>query len=158
MPPVDPSNGGLSNVSPAWIQSSERRRPRPRELRFLSKLGIPSWLTPLRDRSGLSSQPFWPVRGRSGPSLSRLIGVCRELSPPSSLFPPLSFFAFCGFPEWNTQDHPSPSLVCPWTLVRSWERLPFFSFSLLSLSLPLSFFLSLLSSPTFLGRPWMLWS
>ena len=36
-------------------------------------------------------------------------------------------------------------MVCrPWTLVRSWEHLPF-SFSLLSLSLPLSFFLSVLS-------------
>ena len=42
--------------------------------------GITSWLMPLRDRSGLTSQPFWHgKRGRSGPSLSRLMGVCREL-------------------------------------------------------------------------------
>ena len=34
---------------------------------------IPSWLMPLRDRSGLSSQPFWHgVRGRSGRSLFKV--------------------------------------------------------------------------------------
>ena len=76
--------------------------------------------------------------------LLRFVGTCRELSPPPPPSLPLSFFAFWGFPEWSTQDHPSLSLVCPWTTVRSWEHLPF-SFSFLSLSLPLSFFLSFLS-------------
>ena len=48
------------------------------------------------------------------------------------------------------------SLVCPWTLVPSWERLPFF-LPLFSLSLPLSFSLCFLSSPSFfLGCPWVL--
>ena len=59
--------------------------------------------------------------------------------PPPSL--PLSFFAFWGFPEWNTQDLPSLSLVCPWTIVRSWEHLPFSPLPL-SPSLFLSFSLS----------------
>ena len=59
--------------------------------------------------------------------------------PPPSL--PLSFFAFWGFPEWNTQDLPSLSLVCPWTIVRSWEHHPFFPLPL-SPSLFLSFSLS----------------
>ena len=56
---------------------------------------------------------------------SRFIGTCRELSPPPSPSLPLSFFASWGFPEWNIQDHPFLSLVCPWTIVRSWEHLPF---------------------------------
>ena len=72
-----------------------------------------------------------------------------HLAPPSPPSLPRSFFAFWGFPECNTQDHPSLSWVCPWTIVRSWEHLPF-----LSLSLPLSFFPSLfLSSPSSLGVP-----
>ena len=84
--------------------------------------------------------------------LLRFIGTCRALSSPSSPSLPLSFFAFWGVPEWNAQDHPSPSLVCPWTIVRSWEHLPF-----LSLSLPLSFFPSLFPLFTlFPGCPWML--
>ena len=99
-------------------------------------------------------QPFRArVQGHSDQSkFSRFIGTCRALSPPFSPFPPRSFFAFWGFPECNTQDHPSLSWVCPWTIVRSWEHLPF-----LSLSLPLSFFpslfLSFLSSPSSLGVP-----
>ena len=101
-----------------------------------------------------------------------------SLVPPPPPFPPLSFFAFWGFPEWNTQDLPSLSLVCPWTIVRSWEHLLFsplplspslfLSFSFpsslgvpgcfpLSLSLPLSFFPSLFPLfSLFLGCPWML--
>ena len=40
---------------------------------FCLIFGIPSWLMPLRDRSGLSSQPFWHgVRGRSGRSLFKV--------------------------------------------------------------------------------------
>ena len=39
---------------------------------FCLIFGIPSWLMPLRDRSGLS-QPFWHgVRGRSGRSLFKV--------------------------------------------------------------------------------------
>ena len=60
---------------------------------------------------------------------SRFIGTCHELSPPSFPSPPLSFLAFWGFPEWKTQDRPFLSLVCPWTIVRSWV-----SFSLSSLA------------------------
>ena len=67
--------------------------------------------------------------------------------PPPSL--PLSFFAFWGFPECNTQDHPSLSWVCPWTIVRSWEHLPF-SPLLLSPSLFLSF-----SLPSLFPLPWV---
>ena len=71
-----------------------------------------------------------------------------SLVPPLPLPSPLSFFAFWCFPEWNTQDHPFLSLVCPWTTVRSWEHLPFsfLSSPFLSLSLPLSFFLSVFLS------------
>ena len=81
-----------------------------------------------------------------------------SLEPVASLVPsppslPLSFFASWGFLECNTQDHPSLSLVCPWTLVRSWEHLLFSFFSPLpfSPSLFLSFLLSLL--PPSLGVP-----
>ena len=82
----------------------------------------------------------------------RFIGTCWELSPFLPLPFPLSFFASWGFPECNTQDHPSLSLVCPWTLVRSWEHLPFSFFSPLPFS-P-SLFLSFLLSLSFLP-PWV---
>ena len=65
--------------------------------------------------------------------------------PPPSPSLPLSFFAFWVFPEWNTQDHPFLSLVCPWTIVRSWEHLPFSFLSSPFLSLSLSFFFIFLS-------------
>ena len=136
---------------------SERRWPRPYVRRFCPIFGILSWLMPLRDRSGQRWQPLGtPYVVAATEVCSRFIGTCRELSPLLPLPFPLSFFASWGFPECNTQDHPSLSLVCPWTLVRSWEHLPF-SFSLLSLSLPLSFFPSL-SPSSLLGCPWMLLS
>ena len=113
--------------------------------------GIPSWLMPLRDRSGQRWQPSGkPYVVAATKVCSRSIGTCRALSPPSPPSLPLSFFAFWGFPECNTQDHPSLSWVCPWTIIRSWEHLPFLS---LSLSLSLSFLLSFLSSPSSLGVP-----
>ena len=81
----------------------------------------------------------------------RFIGTCGELSPPSPPSLPLSLFAFWGFPECNTQDLPFLSLVCPWTIVRSWEHLPFSPLPF-SPSLFLSFS-SFLSSPSSLGVP-----
>ena len=100
---------------------------------------------------------------------SRFIGTCRELSPPPFPFPPPFFLCFLGFPEWNIQDHPFLSLVCPWTIVRSWEHLPFSPLPF-SPSLFLSFSLSSLyplpwvsldafviaGSPSFLVCPWTL--
>ena len=75
--------------------------------------------------------------------------VASLVPPPSPSLPPF-FLAFWGFPEWNTQDHPFLSLVCPWTTVRSWEHLPFSflssPFLSFSLSLFLSFFLSVFLS------------
>ena len=108
---------------------------------------------PLRDRSGQRWQPSGkPYVVTATEVCSRFIGTCRELSPPSFPFPPLSFLAFWCFPEWKTQDHPFLSLVCPRTIVRSWEHLPFSFLSSPFLSLSLSFFLSFLS--TFLP-PWV---
>ena len=109
---------------------------------------------PLGDRSGQRWQPSGkPYVVAATEVCSRFIGTCRDLSPLLPLPFPLSFFASWGFPECNTQDHPSLSLVCPWTLVRSWEHLPFSFFSPLpfSPSLFLSFLLSLL--PPSLGVP-----
>ena len=114
--------------------------------------GIPSWHMPLRDRSGQRWQPSGkPYVVAATKVCSRLIGVCGELNPPSSPFPSPPFFpCFQGFPECNTQDLPFPSLVCPWTIVRSWEHLPF---SPLPFSPSLSFLLVFLSSPSSLGVP-----
>ena len=59
---------------------SESRWPRPKELRFLSKLGIPSWLMPLRDRSGQRWQPLGkPYVVAANKACSRFIGTCRTL-------------------------------------------------------------------------------
>ena len=62
---------------------------------FCFIFGIPSWLMPLRDRSGQR----WPLSGMpyvvaATEVCSRFIGTCRELSPPSSPFPPPFFLAF----------------------------------------------------------------
>ena len=126
-------------------------------------------LMPLRDRSGQR----WPPSGMpcvvtATEVCSRFIGTCRALSPPPPSLP-LFFFAFWCFPEWNTQDLPFLSLVCPWTIVRSWEHLPFSPLPF-SPSLFLSFSLSSLhplpwvsldafviaGSPSFLVCPWTL--
>ena len=125
---------------------------------FCLIFGIPSWLMPLRDRSGQRWQPLGkPYVVAATEVCSRFFGTCRELSPPSSPFPSpffLSFFAFWGFPEWNTQDLPSLFFWCvPGRLFVAGNTF----LSLLSLSLPLSFFPSLFPLFTlFLGCPWML--
>ena len=105
---------------------------------------------PLRDRSGQRWQPSGkPYVVVATKACSRFYGTCWSLSfPPSPPSLPLSFFAFWGFPECNTQDHPSLSWVCPWTIVRSWEHLPFSPLPLspslfLSFSFPSSFWVSL---------------
>ena len=77
----------------------------PQEVGFLSQFGIPSWLTPLRDRSGLSSQPFWHgVRGRSGRSNLGSVGTRRHLRCTHSIYifnqvciGSLMRFGFIGF-------------------------------------------------------------
>ena len=107
---------------------------------------------PLRDRGGQRWPPSgMPYVAAAAEVCSRFIGTCRELSPPSFPFPPLSFLAFWCFLEWKTQDHPFLSLVCPWTIVRSWEHLPFPFLSSPFLSLSLSFFLSFFLSLSFLS-------
>ena len=65
-----------------------------------------------------------------------------HLAPPSPPSLPRSFFAFWGFPERNTQDHPSLSWVCPWTIVR-----PSFLSSPSSLGVPGCFVIA--GSPSF---------
>ena len=172
MPPVDPLNGGTSlSPLPGDVNAqSGRRWPRPRELRFCPILGIPSWLMPLRDRSGQRWQPLAkPYVVAATEVCSRFIGTCGELSPLLPLPSPRSFLAFWCFPECNTQDLPFPSLVCPWTIVRSWEHLPFSPLPF-SPSLFLSFSFSSLhplpwasldafviaGSPSFLVCPWTL--
>ena len=61
---------------------------------FCLIFGIPSWLMALRDRSGQSLAAFGQaVRGRSDPSLLKVIGTCRGLN---SLPPPtLPLFPLC---------------------------------------------------------------
>ena len=137
----------MSAADSSWLM--------PQELKFCFIFGIPSWLMPLRDRSGQRWQPTGkPYVVAATEVCSRFIGTCRELSPPSSPFPslPLSFFAFWGFPEWNTQDLPFLWCVAGRLFVAGNTIL-----SLLSLSLPLSFFPSLFPLfALFLGCPWML--
>ena len=129
-------------VCPAWRCTCPQRTvvgSRHQNSDFCLIFGIPSWLMPLRDRSGQR----WPPSGMpyvvaATEVCSRFIGACRALSPP----PPPFFLCFL--------DLPFLSLVCPWTIVRSWEHLPF---SPPFLSLSLSFLLSFLSSPSSLGVP-----
>ena len=122
---------------------SGRRWPRPYVRRFCPIFGIPSWLMPLRDRSGQRWQPLGkPYVVAATEVCSRFFGTCRALSPPSPPSLPRSFFAFWGFPERNTQDHPSLSWVCPWTIVR-----PSFLSSPSSLGVPGCFVIA--GSPSF---------
>ena len=74
------------------------------------------------------------------------VGTCRELSHPSSPHPFSSHFV-CGVFLNVTLRFTPFSLVCPWTLVRSWEHLSSsFSFPLsLSRSLSLFFLIPFLS-------------
>ena len=115
-PPVNPSDTATAGEGGLGRTSDD----------FCPIFGIPSWLMPLRDRSGQRWQPSGkPYVVAATKVCSRLIGVCWSLSPPPPPTLPFSFLAFWGFPEWNTQDFPFLSLVRPWTTVRSWEHLPF---------------------------------
>ena len=130
---------------------SGRRWPRPYVELILShlwnsKLAICLYVTAAVRGGSPRASRTWSQR----PKL-----VQGSLEPVASLVPPpppslpLSFFAFWGFPEWNTQDLPSLSLVCPWTIIRSWEHLPFSPLPL-SPSLFLSF-----SLPSLFPLPWV---
>ena len=162
---MDPSNGVVIPL-PRDVSTADGLRHKKWDVCLI--FGIPSWLMPLRDRSGQSSQPYW--HGAQRPKFVQGSLECVEnlapLLPPSL---PLFLFAFWGFPECNTQDLPSLSLVCPWTIVRSWEHLPFSPLPF-SPSLFLSFSFSSLhplpwasldafviaGSPSFLMCPWTL--
>ena len=112
---------------------------------FCPIFGIPSWLMPLRDRSGQRWQPSGkPYVVAATKVCSRLIGVCWSLSPPPPPTLPFSFLAFWGFPEWNTQDFPFLSLVLSFLL--------FFLSSPSSLDVPGCFVIA--GSPSFLVCPW----
>ena len=139
MPPVDPSNGCTSNVSTARIQSSSQRTYDDFVLSLEFQAGSCLYVTAAVE----AASHFGKAQGdHSGQSqfLGSLEPVASLVPPPTPSLP-LSFFAFWCFPEWNTQDLPSLSLVCPWTIVRSWEHPPFFPLPL-SPSLFLSFSLS----------------
>ena len=65
MSPQSASHGpverGYVVISPAlemYVSGADSRWLMPQEVGCLSIFGIPSWLMPLRDRSGLSSQPL----------------------------------------------------------------------------------------------------
>ena len=65
---------------------------------FCPIFGIPSWLMPSRDRSGQRWQPSGkPYVVAATKACSRLIGVCRELSPPLLPLPFPFFLCFLGF-------------------------------------------------------------
>ena len=83
MPPVDPLNGGLSMFRRLW----ERRCPQRtvdglclKKWDFCLIFGIPSWLMPLRDRSGQRWQPSGkPYVVAATEVCSRFIGTCPNL-------------------------------------------------------------------------------
>ena len=159
MPPVDPSNGCTSFSPLLW-----RGRCPERTAGGLGRtyddfcliFGIPSWLMPLRDRSGQSSQPFRQRLNvvRATEASLRFIGTCGELNPPSSPFPP-PFLSLLSGVFLNEILRISPFLLwcVPGRLFVAGNTF----LSLLSPSLPLSFFPSRFPLFTlFLGRPWML--
>ena len=137
----------VSTADSSWLM--------PQELQFCLIFGIPSWLMPLRDRSGQRWQPSGkPYVVAATKVCSRLIGVCRELSPP--LLPlPFPFLSLLSGVFLNGILRSSP--LFPWCVPgRSFVAGNTF-LSLLSLSLPLSFFPSLFPLfSLFLGCPWML--
>ena len=118
--------------------------------------GIPSWLMPLRDRSGQRWQPSGkPYVVAATKACSRFFGTCRELSPPSSPFPSPFFLSLLSGVFLNGILRISPLFLwcVPGRLFVAGNTF----LSLLSLSLPLSFFPSLFPLFTlFLGCPWML--
>ena len=119
---------------------------------FCPIFGIPSWLMPLRDRSGQR----WPPSGMpyvvaATEVCSRFIGTCRELSPFSPF--PSPFLSLLPGVFLNATLRITPLFLwcVPGRLFVAGNTC-LFLFSLLSLSLPLSFFLSF--SLSFLP-PWV---
>ena len=151
---MDPLNGctSLSPLPGDVNAQSGRRWPRPRELRFCPTLRIPSWLMPLRYRSGQRWQPSGkPYVVAATEVCSRFIGTCRELSPLSPF--PSPFLSLLPGVCLNATLRITPLFLwcVPGRLFVAGNTC-LFLFSLLSLSLPLSFFLSF--SLSFLP-PWV---
>ena len=153
---MDPSNGGLS-LSPlpgdVSVRSGQQMAYATRSGMFVSFLEFQAGSCLYVTAAVRGGRPracrTWSQRPKF---VQGLLEPVASLVPPPSPSLPLSFLAFWCFPEWKTQDRPFLSLVCPWTIVRSWEHLPFPFLSSPFLSLSLSFFLSFLS--TFLP-PWV---
>ena len=137
-----------------YITFSYHRRP--------SGQGTGAWPAPgllnseygqaIRDQSsqqGHAGATTWSPRPKLVQGSIKSVGTLTPFLP----LPSLSFFAFWGVPECNTQVHPSPWCV-PGELLVAGNTcpLPF----LLSLSLSLSFSLSAPSPSFLLGCPWML--
>ena len=128
---------------------------------FCFIFGIPSWLMPLRDRSGQRWQPSGkPYVVAATKACSRFIATCRELSPPLPLPSPFLSLLFGVFLNGILRITPFFLWCVPGRLFVAGNTCLFlFSPLPFSSSLFLSFFLSFLSSPSFLlGCPWMLLS
>ena len=157
MPPVHPSNGGLS-LSPlpgdVSVRSGQQMAYATRSGMFVSFLEFPAgsclYVTAAVKGGSLLASRTWSQRPKF--VQGSLEPVASLVPPPSPSLPFLSLL-FWGFPEWKTQDHPFLSLVCPWTIVRSWEHLLFTFLSSPFLFLSLAFFLSSLHLPSSLGVP-----
>ena len=158
---MDPLNGctSLSPLPGDVNAQSGRRWPRPRELRFCTVLGIPSWLMPLRDRSGQRWQPLGkPYVVAATEVCSRFIGTCCELSPPASPSLPFLSLLFGAFLNGRLRITPFFLWCVPGRLFVAGNTC-LFLFSPLPFSPSLFLSFSLSSPPSFLlGCPWMLLS